>query len=367
MRTLPPEPNLMRLFTTHASRTNHACRPQLTAPSCSSVRMAAVQPPPLTRTARNGGCGPECSPCSLRSRRSPGSGIVLERRKSKKQQSAASATAAAGRGLRGARGARRIPMRWGTRPPPQGREAMALRRSRPARAHGRSRYSAARERRAPRREVGPWPAGRGGDVPAARMRSARCPCCAVSAGGARLSQAGGADARTPLALRRGGKRGASPGSARREEVPAEHPPPAGDLSGGRVSRLRCPERLPLRSVPPPPTRWGGPRPQPPPPSRRGRRLARSAALGSGGGGPVRQRAAPQSPAGVPGGPGRKRMPGLCWEVRALSAPRCPRGCRSAFGHVPGPAIAPLWDPLLRRVGLREPQIAAARLSSSRSL
>lgn len=126
-------------------------------------------------------------------------------------------------------------------------------------------------------------------VPGGRSRcadAARAPSRREARGIARLSAPRGGPRRTP-------------------------PPPAGDLSGGRVSRLRCPERLPLRSVPPPPTRWGGPRPQPPPPSRRGRRLARSAALGSGGGGPVRQRAAPQSPAGVPGGPGRKRMPGLC--------------------------------------------------------
>lgn len=154
-----------------------------------------------------------------------------------------------------------------------------------------------------------------------------------------------------------GSAGAPPGSVRREEIPTE--PPPGIPPGGRVGRLRCPERLPPRSVPPPPTRRGGPRPQPPPPSRSGRRSTRSAAPGSGGGGPVRQRTARQSSAGVPGRPWRKRMPGLWWKVRALPAPHCPRGCRSAFGHVPGPAIAPLRDPLLRREGSREPQAAAA--------
>lgn len=215
----PPERNFMRLFSPHG--TDHACRREALPLGADGGRAAPV---PLTRGARHGtaryGTGAALAPeaalnaALVRTARAAHRAAALcwrgGKAKSNREPRAQLPPPGGGCGGRGARAAFRCGEARGPRPRA---EAMALRRSRPARpepllsgsrtagaeARGRAVTGGARGQRPGRK-----------DALCAR-RVTRCCCWAVPAGGARLSRAGRADARTPLALRRGGKRGRTAG------------------------------------------------------------------------------------------------------------------------------------------------------------
>lgn len=168
----PPERNFMRLFSPHG--TDHACRREALPLGADGGRAAPV---PLTRGARHGTVrGPRSLPKRpwMQPLFAPLAPLTGQRRcagEGEKQKATGSRERNCRRRAGAAGGEGRAPHSDAVR---HAAPAPGLRRWRcdaPA-PRGRSRYSAARERRAPRREVGPWPAGRGGSVPAARMRSA---------------------------------------------------------------------------------------------------------------------------------------------------------------------------------------------------